>query len=127
MPRPTALLVLLLLSLAAAGEIQGRNRGFDNDLKRARRAGIPGISIAVVDQQTVIWSKGFGHCDLAKTKPATAETVYRVGSVSKLFTDIAVMQLVEQGKLDLDAPVDEVPARLQADRTRPASRSRCGS
>ena len=52
--------------------------------------------------------------------PATAETVYRVGSVSKLFTDVAVMQLVEQGKLDLDAPVDRVPARLQARATRSA-------
>ena len=40
-----------------------------------------------------------------RRRPATAETVYRVGSVSKLFTDVAVMQLVEQGELDLDAPV----------------------
>ena len=50
----------------------------------------------------------------AAKKPATADTVYRVGSVSKLFTDLAVMQLVEQGALDLDAPVTKVPARLQA-------------
>src|SRR6185369_3958903 len=48
---------------------------------------------------------GFGFADPVKKIPATAETVYRVGSVSKLFTDIAIMQLVEQGKLDLDAPV----------------------
>ena len=43
---------------------------------------------------------------LFRSVPATAETVYRVGSVSKLFTDMAVMQFVEQGKLDLDAPVN---------------------
>ena len=48
---------------------------------------------------------GFGFQDRAKKIPATAETVYRVGSVSKLFTDVAIMQLVEEGKLDLDAPV----------------------
>jgi CubicO group peptidase (beta-lactamase class C family)/D-alanyl-D-alanine dipeptidase len=68
-------------------------------------SGIPGLSIALVEDQTVLWSKGFGHANLAKTKAASTDTVYRVGSVSKLFTDIAVMQLVEEGKLDLDEPV----------------------
>src|SRR5262249_37552335 len=66
---------------------------------------LPAVSIALVDDQRVIWAQGFGFEDPEAKKPATAETVYRVGSVSKLFTDIAVMQLVEQGKLDLDAPV----------------------
>ena len=63
------------------------------------------LSIALVDDQQIVWAKGFGFADPKKKVPATAETIYRVGSVSKLFTDIAVMQLVEQGKLDLDAPV----------------------
>ena len=66
---------------------------------------LPALSIALVDDQKIVWARGFGFADAAKKKPATAETVYRVGSVSKLFTDLAVMQLVEQGKLDLDAPV----------------------
>lgn len=66
---------------------------------------LPAVSIALVDDQKLIWSKGFGYADPAKKIPATAETVYRVGSVSKLFTDIAVMQLVEKGTLDLDAPI----------------------
>jgi CubicO group peptidase (beta-lactamase class C family) len=68
-------------------------------------AGIPGLSVAVVDGDSVVWARGFGHADLARTRLADADTVYRVGSVSKLFTDVAVMQLVEEGKLDLDAPV----------------------
>jgi CubicO group peptidase (beta-lactamase class C family)/D-alanyl-D-alanine dipeptidase len=67
--------------------------------------GLPAVSIALVENQAVVWSKGFGHADPARKQPATADTVYRVGSVSKLFTDIAVMQLVERGELDLDAPV----------------------
>jgi serine beta-lactamase-like protein LACTB len=66
---------------------------------------LPALSIALVDDQKVVWARGYGFADADKKKPATADTVYRVGSVSKLFTDIAVMQLVEQGKLDLDAPV----------------------
>jgi serine beta-lactamase-like protein LACTB len=66
---------------------------------------LPALSITLVDDQKLIWSRGFGFADPRTKKPATAETVYRVGSVSKLFTDIAVMQLVERGQLDLDAPV----------------------
>lgn len=66
---------------------------------------LPALSIALVDDQRVVWAKGYGFQDRGKKVPASAETVYRVGSVSKLFTDVAVMQLVEQGKLDLDTPV----------------------
>src|SRR5262249_62192520 len=53
----------------------------------------------------VVWAKGYGLADPKKKVAATSDTVYRVGSVSKLFTDLAVMQLVEKGTLDLDAPV----------------------
>jgi CubicO group peptidase (beta-lactamase class C family)/D-alanyl-D-alanine dipeptidase len=66
---------------------------------------LPALSIALVDDQRIVWAEGFGFEDAAKKVPATAATVYRVGSVSKLFTDMAVMQLVERGKVDLDAPV----------------------
>lgn len=66
---------------------------------------LPGISVALVDGQQIVWQQGYGFSDLKAKTPITADTVFRVGSVSKLFTDIAVMRLVEQGKLDLDAPV----------------------
>src|SRR5207249_43726 len=56
------------------------------------------------DQQ-IVWSQGFGFANPKDKTPVTDETIYRVGSVSKLFTDIAIMQLVERGKLDLDVPV----------------------
>jgi CubicO group peptidase (beta-lactamase class C family)/D-alanyl-D-alanine dipeptidase len=67
--------------------------------------GLPAVSIALVDDQNVIWAKGFGFADPEKKIPASEETVYRVGSVSKLFTDIGVMQLVERGAINLDAPI----------------------
>jgi CubicO group peptidase (beta-lactamase class C family)/D-alanyl-D-alanine dipeptidase len=70
-----------------------------------RDKGIPALSIALVDGSQIVWSRGFGVENAAKGTPATASTVYRVGSVSKLFTDIGIMQLVERGELDLDAPV----------------------
>lgn len=66
---------------------------------------LPALSIALVDDQQMIWAEGFGYQDPGHKITATARTIYRVGSVSKLFTDIAIMRLVERGQLDLDAPV----------------------
>src|SRR5213592_3395081 len=66
---------------------------------------LPAISIALVDDQEIVWARGFGFGDPDQKTPATAHTVYRVGSVSKLFTDIGIMQLVERGELDVDAPI----------------------
>jgi CubicO group peptidase (beta-lactamase class C family)/D-alanyl-D-alanine dipeptidase len=68
---------------------------------------LPAFSIALVDNQRIVWAHGFGYADADKKIPATAATVYRIGSVSKLFTDIGVMQLVERGQLDLDAPIQK--------------------
>jgi CubicO group peptidase (beta-lactamase class C family)/D-alanyl-D-alanine dipeptidase len=72
---------------------------------RAQHA-IPAISLALVDGSRIVWARGFGWADSAAGVAADAATVYRVGSVSKLFTDMAVMQLVERGELTLDAPID---------------------
>ena len=72
------------------------------------REKVQGMSIALVDDQQVVWSQGFGHADAEAKKPATADTLYRVGSISKLFTDTAAIQLVESGKLNLDAPVQKL-------------------
>ncbi|HTU89296.1 MAG TPA: serine hydrolase domain-containing protein, partial [Gemmataceae bacterium] len=66
---------------------------------------LPALSIALVDDQRIVWARGFGFADPQAKISATADTIYRVGSVSKLFTDVAVMQLVERGVLDLDAPI----------------------
>jgi CubicO group peptidase (beta-lactamase class C family)/D-alanyl-D-alanine dipeptidase len=66
-----------------------------------------------VDDQQIVWAQGFGFADPAAKIPATAQTVYRVGSVSKLFTDIAIMQQVERGKLDLDAPITKYLPEFQ--------------
>ena len=66
---------------------------------------LAGLSIALVDDQEIIWVRGFGWADAAAKVPAEPDTRYRVGSISKLFTDTAAMQLVADGRLDLDAPV----------------------
>ena len=67
--------------------------------------GIPALSIAVVNGNEIAWSNGYGIADAESLTPVQPSTVFRVASVSKLFTAMAVMQLVEQDELDLDAPV----------------------
>lgn len=66
---------------------------------------LAGLSIALVDGQRTVWARGFGWADAAARVPAGPDTLYRVGSISKLFTGTAAMQLVAQGRLSLDAPV----------------------
>lgn len=84
---------------------------------------VTGLSIALVDDQHVVWTQGFGYADEANDIPATPDTVYRVGSVSKLFTASAAMQLAEQGKLDIDKPLrdylPEFTTRTRAAHSRP--------
>ncbi len=68
---------------------------------------VPGLAAAIVHDQEVIWSKGFGHAHQASETPVTPETAFSVCSVSKLFTSTAVMHLVERGRVDLDAPLSD--------------------
>jgi CubicO group peptidase (beta-lactamase class C family) len=68
---------------------------------------VTGLSIALVDDQRVVWAFGSGWADQAAQRPADAQTVYRMGSISKLFTDMAALQLAEAGKLALDAPIQQ--------------------
>src|ERR1700753_659172 len=70
--------------------------------------GTPGATISVVKDGAVLFEKGYGYADLATLKPVDARaTLFRPGSVPKLFTWTAVMQQVEAGKLDLDTDVNK--------------------
>ena len=66
---------------------------------------VPGMSVGVVYDQTLIWARGFGYADVEKKIPATPATIYRMASVTKTFTATAIMQLRDAGKLSLDDPV----------------------
>ncbi len=69
---------------------------------------IPGAVVAVVKDDALLFAKGYGHADLERDIPVEAErTLFRPGSISKLFTWTAVMQLVEEGRLSLDADVNQ--------------------
>ena len=73
--------------------------------KEMKRNNVTGVSIAIVDDQKIVWAQGFGYSDKENKIPATPETVYRIGSISKLFTAMATMKLVEAGQVDIDRPL----------------------
>lgn len=78
------------------------------DLGTAMETGrIPGLAAAVAVDGRIAWLGGFGLADVSSGRRMTTETVLNVGSVSKLVTSSAVMQLVESGSLDLDADVND--------------------
>jgi uncharacterized protein (TIGR03437 family) len=65
---------------------------------------IPGAALAISRNGVLVYARGFGYADTASAKPVQPDSLFRVGSVSKTFTAIAIMELVEQGKLQLDQP-----------------------
>lgn len=69
---------------------------------------IPGMSVAVVRKDGPEWMAGLGLADVAAGTPNTASTLFRIGSTSKAFTSLSILQLVREGKLSLDTPVHQI-------------------
>ena len=74
---------------------------------RLREDGIPGLSLAVTDADGIVYARGYGSRDLASNAPATPETVYGIGSVSKSVAALAVARLVDDGELAFDDAVTD--------------------
>jgi CubicO group peptidase (beta-lactamase class C family) len=106
----TTLLAVLSLPLSAYAAPQPLVADFDewDSFVRAHMADrdIPGVAIAVVDHGEVVHQAGFGVAD-PSGRPVTPQTLFRIGSNTKGFTALALMQLVEQGGVRLDAPVQQ--------------------
>ena len=110
------LLGLLLVFLSVASGVSARQKSLSPE-KRAEIGKavssfisankVPGIGAAVVLDGEPVWSAGFGMADLENSSPATSSTLFRLGSISKPITAVAILQLSERGKLDLDAPVQK--------------------
>src|SRR6185437_7540776 len=67
-----------------------------------QRTGVPSVVVAVAEHGHVIFSQAYGSADLDKASPATVDTYYEIGSITKQFTAAAILQLQEAGKLHLD-------------------------
>jgi serine beta-lactamase-like protein LACTB, mitochondrial len=112
----TQVVCLLALLLACASAVCSQQNSLSTE-KRAEiekavssfmsAKSVPGIGVAVVLEGEPAWSAGFGMADLENFAPATSSTLFRLGSISKPITAVAVLQLWERGKLDLDAPVQK--------------------
>lgn len=110
-------IMLLLSACATAPQKPDQVKGDDYSYARQKLSWLidkkmteqdtVGLSIALVDDQRVVWSSGFGYSDDKNKIESSEHTIYRAGSVTKLFTATAVMQLAEQGKIDIDRPLQE--------------------
>lgn len=106
------LLTLALVQLSATPSAAAVTPTGAPDLERVdafvrdamRERGVPGAAIVVVHGDRIVHTKGFGEAD-AQGRAVTPQTPFRIGSSTKSFTAMAIMQLVEQGKIDLQAPV----------------------
>lgn len=67
---------------------------------------VVGLSLALVDRQQLVWAHGVGYADAEAQAAATPGTLYRMGSNTKVFTDLAALQLVADGRLDLESPIE---------------------
>ena len=68
---------------------------------------IPGLSVGIVHNGKLVYRKGFGYADVESKIPITPKTCFRIASISKTFTAVAIIQLVEQGKINLDDRVEK--------------------
>ena len=80
-------------------------KGYLADMQR--ELAIPGMSVAIVKDQELIWAQGFGYADVEARRPATADTSYEIASLTKTLSSTILLQLVEQGKVNLDDPVSK--------------------
>src|SRR5262245_60650222 len=94
---------------ARLARLEQRLEGLRQELK------IPALSAALVKDQKVIWAKGFGFADIEKKVPATEHTSYHLASLTKTFASTILMQLVQEGKLNLDDPVSKYGITLESE------------
>ena len=87
--------------------------GFEAGVDKIRiDLNIPGMSACMVKDEEIVWSRGFGYADIEKQIPVTEDTSFHIASLTKTFAAMIAMQLEEEGKLDLQTPVNEFGINL---------------
>ena len=118
MKKLTFILLLIIFSVSFSGaqqlsildnpEISANIRLFEKWVEsQMEYYNLPGLSMGIVYDQTLVWKKGFGYADVEKKVPMTPGTIFRLASITKLFTSTAIMQLRDAGKLRLDDPIEK--------------------
>ncbi len=100
-------LLLLQLGIASAQKLSfGKEEKIESLIQKSMHSfQIPGLAIGIVENNKIVYAKGFGVKNLNTNEPVTTGSLFHMASVSKPFSATSIMQLVEQGNMDLDAPV----------------------
>ncbi len=88
-------------------QIQGENIPNYNIDERLKTLGIPGVSVAVINNGQIEWAKGYGMADISENRPVTSETMFLAGSISKPVAAIRAHQLAEEGIINIDSNVND--------------------
>lgn len=120
--RKLNIIILLFLSLSAfAQQLNDKIKSFETDLNhwdqskskkwsikdRMAFYGVNAVSVAVIKDYKIEWAKSYGFADVAEKRLATPETLFQAASISKSFNSLAVLKLVEEGKLTLDNDIND--------------------
>lgn len=92
--------------IARAIQVQGREPQRFTIWERMETYDVPGISVAVLNEGRIVWAKGYGVTDADSGEPVTAETLFQAASISKPVAATAALRLVQEGRLELDTPVN---------------------
>src|SRR5262245_61678155 len=112
MNRRTLMAATMGLAIGVSGDALAQDAragsAIDASLRAAvERKDVPGVVALVVDKQRVLYQGAFGVADVSTGRPLTADALFRIASMTKAVTSVALMQLVEQGKIGLDDPVEK--------------------
>src|SRR4051812_5624633 len=105
-------LLTMGVATALAGTARAQNSpgsaALDASLRAAvERKDVPGVVALVTDRERVLYQGAFGVADVATGRPLTSDALFRIASMTKAVTSVALMQLIEQGRLGLDDPADK--------------------
>ncbi|MFT4604147.1 MAG: D-alanyl-D-alanine carboxypeptidase [Rhodothermales bacterium] len=107
--RPSFLLpALLLASACAPATTPGPAAGLQGLLEEAISDGVPGLSAAIATSRGVVWTGTAGLADVQAGKPITSDLLFGIGSITKTFVAVVILQLAEEGALSLDATAAHV-------------------
>ncbi|HKI02998.1 MAG TPA: serine hydrolase domain-containing protein [Thermoanaerobaculia bacterium] len=106
------------VAAAGGGATSPALRAIDTFAERHRREwGIPGMTLGLADRNGLIAARTYGHSDIKTGLPLRPEELFEIGSITKSFVGIALLQLREEGKLDLDRPIRELLPWLRIEST----------
>ena len=117
----TSLMVSALVAQAPATSLQSALAELDTAIAADfAKDGVGGISVGVVSDARLVWSKQYGFAETETKRAPTNDTVYRIGSITKQFTALAMLQLVEDGKMRLTDPLEKYVPEIKSIRNTPA-------